>query len=133
MGVSSLVVVESKHVDPPLSFDVLSGFISHFDDVLTLSSYMDMSLFDYFPVSCDITLSTPHSPTSQIFDIDDEIVQCDSNEDSSFASYSSPSDQRVSPTIGDIKIVAFGTADQPKELRIGLNLYTDEMDGHMVL
>ena len=133
MGVSSLVVVESEHVDPPLSFDVLSGFISRFDDVLTLSSYMDMSLFEYFPVSCDITLSTPHSPTSQIFDIDDEIVQRDSNEDSSFASYSSPSDQRVSPTIGDTKIVDFGTADQPKELRIGLNLYTDERDGLMVL
>ena len=128
VGVSSLVVVESEHVDPPLSFDVLSGFISRFDDVLTLSSYMDMSLFEYFPVSYDITLSTPQSPTSQIFDIDDEIVQRDSNEDSSFASYSSPSDQRVSPTIGDTKIVDFGTADQPKELRIGLDLSTDERD-----
>ena len=45
VGVTSLVVVESEHVDPPLSFDVLSGFVSHFDDVLTLSSYMHMSLF----------------------------------------------------------------------------------------
>ena len=79
-------------------------------------------------VSCDISLSVPHSPTSQIFDIDDEIVQCDSNEDSSFASYSSPSDQRVSPTIGDIKIVDFGTADQPKELMVGLDLSTNERD-----
>ena len=39
------MVVESEHVDPPLSFDVLSGFVSLSDDVLTLSSYMDMSLF----------------------------------------------------------------------------------------
>ena len=45
MGVTSPVVVEFEHVDPPLSFDVLSGFISRSDDVLTLSSYMDMSLF----------------------------------------------------------------------------------------
>ena len=64
VGVTSLVVVESEHVDPPLSFDVLLGFVSRFDDVLILSSYMDMSLFEYFPISYDITLPTPHSPTS---------------------------------------------------------------------
>ena len=45
MGATSSVVVESEHVDTPLSFDVLSGFVSRSDDVLTLSSYMDMSLF----------------------------------------------------------------------------------------
>ena len=44
-GIISPIVVESEHVDPPLSFDVLSGFVSRFDDVLTLSSYMHMSLF----------------------------------------------------------------------------------------
>ena len=44
-GVISLVVVKFEHVDPPLSFDVLSGFVSRFDDVLVFSSYMDMSLF----------------------------------------------------------------------------------------
>ena len=45
MGATSPVVVESEHVDTPLSFDVLSGFVSRSDDVLTLSSYMDMSFF----------------------------------------------------------------------------------------
>ena len=44
-GVTSPVMVEFEHVDPPLSFDVLSGFVSCSDDVLILSSYMDMSLF----------------------------------------------------------------------------------------
>ena len=44
-GIISPVVVESEHVDLPLSFDVLSGFVSHSEDVLTFSSYMDMSLF----------------------------------------------------------------------------------------
>ncbi|RVW12814.1 hypothetical protein CK203_112235 [Vitis vinifera] len=58
-GVTSPVVVESEHVDPPLSFDVLSRFVSRSDD---------------------------------IFDITDEIVQQDSDEDSSSASDSSPSD-----------------------------------------
>ena len=129
VGVSSLVVVESEHVDPPLSFDVLSGFISRFDDVLTLSSYMDMSLFQYFPVSYDITLFALHSPISQIFDIDDEIVQHDSDEDYFSTSDSSPSDQRVSFTIRDAGIVDFGTTDQPRELRIGLDLFIDEKNG----
>ena len=31
-------------VDPPLSFDVLSGFVSHFDDVHD-SSFKDLSIF----------------------------------------------------------------------------------------
>ena len=59
-GVINLIVVESEHVDPPLSFDVLSGFVSHSDDVLALYSYMDMSLFKYLPVSCDIILFASH-------------------------------------------------------------------------
>ena len=38
------VVGESDAVDPPLSFDVLSGFVSCSDDVLAFSS-MDLSIF----------------------------------------------------------------------------------------
>ena len=128
VGVTSLVVVESEHVDPPLFFYVLSGFVSRSDDILTLSSSMDMSLFEYLHLSCDITLSIPHSPTSQIFDIDDEIVQHNSDEDTSSTFNSSPSDQRISPTIGDVEIVDFGIADQLRELRIGLDLFTNEID-----
>ncbi|WJZ92665.1 hypothetical protein VitviT2T_011649 [Vitis vinifera] len=83
----------SDFVDPPLSFDVLSGFVS---------------CSDY------------------IFDIDDEIAQHDSDDDSSSVSDSDPVDQRVSPAVGDTEIVDFGTADQPRELRIGSDLSTDE-------
>ena len=36
VGVTSLVVLGYEHVDPPLSFDVLLGFVSLFDDVPTL-------------------------------------------------------------------------------------------------
>nr|CAN69635.1 hypothetical protein VITISV_040266 [Vitis vinifera] len=93
-GVTSPVVVESEHVDPSLSFDVLLGFVSCFDDVLTLSSYMDMSLFEYLLVSYDITLSAPHSSTSHIFGIDNEILQHNSDDESSSAFDSSPNDQR---------------------------------------
>ena len=44
------VVGESDVVDPPLSFDVLSRFVSRSDDVLAFSS-MDLSIFEYSPVS----------------------------------------------------------------------------------
>ena len=85
------VVGESDAVDPPLSFDVLSGFVSRFDDVLAFSS-MDLSIFEYSPVSFidDSDACAPHSPTSQIHDIDDEPLQPDfddsslSNSDHSF-------------------------------------------------
>ena len=39
-----------------------------------------------------------------------------------------PIDQRVLPTTSDIEIVDFGTANQPRELRIGSDLSTDEND-----
>ena len=39
-----LVEGASNFVDPPLSFDVLSGFISHSDHVHG-SSFMDLSIF----------------------------------------------------------------------------------------
>ena len=45
VGVISLTMVESEYVDPPLSFDVSSRFVSRSNDVLTLSSHMDMSFF----------------------------------------------------------------------------------------
>ena len=117
----------SNLMDPPLSFDVLSRFVSRSDDVHD-SSFMDLSIFQYLSISCDITLSAPSSPTSQIFDIDYEIAQHDSDDDSSSTSNPGPIDQRVSLDTGDTQIVDFGTADQPRELRIGLDLSTDEKD-----
>ncbi|RVW86747.1 Retrovirus-related Pol polyprotein from transposon opus [Vitis vinifera] len=97
-------------------------------DYVSDFSSMDLSTFEYLLVSHVIDLSAPSSPTSQIFDIDDEIAQHDSDDDSSPASDSDPVDQRVSPAVGDTEIVDFGTADQPRELRIGSDLSTDERD-----
>ena len=67
------VVGESDSVGPPLSFDILLGFVSHLDDVLAFSS-MDLTMFEYSPISFidDIDACAPHSPTSHIHDIDDE-------------------------------------------------------------
>ena len=79
-------------------------------------------------VSYDIDISAPSSLTSQIFDIDDEIAQHDSDDDSSSVSDSDPMDQRVSPTVGDTEIVDFDIVDQLRELRIGSDLSVDERD-----
>ena len=119
-------------MDSPLFFDVLSGFVSRSDNVHD-SSFMDLSIFEYLSVSCDITLSIPSSLTSHIFDIDDEIVQHNSDDDSSSASDSNPIYQRVSPATRDIEIVDFGTANQLGELRIGLDLSINERDGFIQL
>ncbi|KAJ9697179.1 hypothetical protein PVL29_009102 [Vitis rotundifolia] len=126
-GTISPVEGASDLVDPPLSFDVLSGFVSRSDDV-SIASFMDLSIFEYSSVSCDsISISAPHSPTPQIFDIDDETAQPDTDRDS-FDHDSGPIDERVSPAIGDVETVDFGTEDQPRELKIGSPLSTDERD-----
>ncbi|RVW80840.1 Transposon Ty3-I Gag-Pol polyprotein [Vitis vinifera] len=80
----------SEFVDPPLSFDILSGFISCSDDV------------------CDST-------------------SMDLNRDS-FDHDSDPIDERVSPAIGDVETIDFDIEDQPRELKIGSPLSTDESD-----
>nr|CAN83640.1 hypothetical protein VITISV_001524 [Vitis vinifera] len=126
-GIVSPVEGASDLVDPPLSCDVLSGFVSRSDDVSVASS-MDLSIFEYSSVSCDsISTSAPHSPITQIFDIDDEIAQPSSDRDS-FDHGSGPIDERVSPAAGDVETVDFGTEDQSRELKIGSPLSTDERD-----
>ncbi|RVW68467.1 Transposon Ty3-G Gag-Pol polyprotein [Vitis vinifera] len=82
----------------------------------------------YSLVSCNsISISAPHSPTPQIFDIDDEIAQLDLDIDS-FDHDSDPIDERVSLVIGDVETVDFGIEDQPRELKIGSPLSIYESD-----
>ena len=117
----------SNIVDLPFSFDILSGFISHPGDVYDSAS-MDLSVFEYLPVSCDsICIFAFHSLTTQILDIDDEITQPDSNKDS-FDHDLDLIDERVSLATGDVETVDFGIEDQLKELKIGSPLSTDERD-----
>ncbi|KAL6316950.1 hypothetical protein AAG906_024488 [Vitis piasezkii] len=110
----------SDFVDPPLSFDILSGFISRSNDVYDSVS-MDLSIFKYLFVSCDsIYIFAPYSLTPQILNIDGEITQPDSNRDSSNHD-SDPIDERVSPATGDVETIDFGIDDQPRELKICLD------------
>ena len=55
----------SDSVDPPLSFDTMFGFVTHFDD------NNDMSIFEYLPMSQHCPLLTPPTPTTHIYDVDD--------------------------------------------------------------
>ena len=114
-GIVSLVEGAFDSVDPPLSFDILSGFITH-SDYVSDDSVMDLSSYEYSSVSCeDVSLVAPYSPTSQILDIDDEIAQHDS-------------DEKATPIVEDVEIVDFSTANQPKELKIRSPLSINEKD-----
>ena len=59
--------------------------------------------------------------------MDDKIAQPYLDRDS-FDHDSDPIDERVSPAIGDVETIDFGTKDQPKELKIRSPLSTDERD-----
>ncbi|RVW44135.1 Transposon Ty3-G Gag-Pol polyprotein [Vitis vinifera] len=102
-GTISSIEGTSDFMDPLLSFDILSGFISRSDDVYDSSS-MDFEHFRIMRLCCPIQIET--------------LLIIDSN----------PIDERVSPIIGDVEIVDFSTENRPKELKIGSLLSTDESD-----
>ena len=117
----------SDFVDLFLSFNVLLGFVSRSDNV-SITSFMDLSIFEYSPVSYDnISIFLLHSPIPQILDIDDEIAQPYPDR-GSFDLDSDPMDERVSLVIGDVETIDFGTEDQSRELKIGSPLSIDKRD-----
>ena len=59
----------SDSVDPPLSFDTMSGFVIRFDDVSNGNN--DMNIFEYFPMSQHFPLITPLASIAHIYDVDD--------------------------------------------------------------
>ena len=59
----------SNFVDPPLSFDTMSGFVTRFDDISDYNN--DMNIFKCFPVSQHFPFITPPTPTTHIYDFDD--------------------------------------------------------------
>ena len=111
-GILEHVVGESNFMGPPLSFDILLGFISHSNDVHAFSS-TNLSIFEYLHVSFidDMDAYAPHSPTSNIHDIDDEPLHPDFDDSYRSDSDHSFTDERVSPPFDDLKIVDLGIAD----------------------
>ena len=58
-------------MDPPLSFDTMSRFVTRFDDVSNGNN--DMSIFEYLHVSQHFPLITLSAPTTHIYDVDDVV------------------------------------------------------------
>ena len=53
----------SNSVDPPLSFDTLSGFVTHYDGMST-EYHNDMRIFEYSPMSLHFPVITSPTPTA---------------------------------------------------------------------
>ncbi|KAL6320241.1 hypothetical protein AAG906_005312 [Vitis piasezkii] len=116
---------ESDSVDPLLSFDIVSWFVTCFDDVSDGNN--DMSIFEYLPVSQHFPLIAPPVPTTHICDVDDVgdtdgplSGQSDSDSDSDM------DDMKVTPISGSTELIDFGASDQPREIRIDSSLSSDE-------
>ena len=68
--IHNVVYVEgaSNSMDPPLSFDTMSRFVTRFNDIFDGNN--DMSIFKYLPVSQHFPLIAPPAPTTHIYDVD---------------------------------------------------------------
>ena len=55
-------------MDPHLSFDTMSRFVTHFDDIYDGNN--DMSIFEYLPMSEHFPWITEPTPTTHIYDDD---------------------------------------------------------------
>ena len=68
--IHNIVSIEgaSDSVDPPLSFDTMSRFVTRFDDISDGNN--DMSIFEYLPMSQHFPFITPPAPTTHIYDVD---------------------------------------------------------------
>ena len=114
------------YVDPPLSFDTMSGFVTHFDDISDDNN--DMSIFEYLHVSQHFPLIAPLAPMAHVCDVNDMEdtgdqlggqSECDSDTE----------DRKVTPIFGSIELIDFGAPNQPKEIRIGSSLSPNGRSG----
>ena len=63
-GTVGPIEVAFESVDPLLSFDILSGFVTR-SDYVSDDSVIDLSIYEYSSVSCDdVLLLAPYSSTS---------------------------------------------------------------------
>ncbi|RVW23232.1 hypothetical protein CK203_100423 [Vitis vinifera] len=109
----------SNSVDPPLSFDTMSGFVTRFDDISDGNN--DMSIFDYLPMSQHFPLIAPSTPTTHVCDVDnvgdtnDPLSgqsECDSDLDKE--------DRKVTPISGSTELIDFGALTSLRSLGLAL-------------
>ena len=113
----------SDSMDPPLSFDAMSGFVTRFDDISDGNN--DMSIFEYLPVSQHFPLITPPAPIAHVCDVDD-VGDTDDPLGGKSGSNTDIEDRKVTPVSGSTELIDFGVPDQPREIRIGSSLSHDE-------
>ncbi|RVW80133.1 Transposon Ty3-I Gag-Pol polyprotein [Vitis vinifera] len=113
----------SDSVDPPLSSDTMSGFVTCFDDISDGNN--DMSIFEYLTVSQHFPLIALPAPTTHIYDVDD-VGDTDDPLGGQSECDSDIKDKKVTPISGSTELIDFGAPDQPREIRIGSSLSPDE-------
>ena len=113
----------SDSMDPPLSFDTMSRFVSCFDDISNGNN--DISIFEYLPVSQHFPLITLLAPTTHIYDVDD-VGDTDDPLGGQSKCDSDTKDRKVTPITGSTELIDFRTPDQPREIRISSSLSPDE-------
>ena len=116
----------TESVDPPLSFDTMSGFVTRFDDIYDGNN--DMSIFEYLLMSQHFPLIEPPEPIAHICDVDD-VGDTDDPLGSKSESNSDTEDMKVTPVSSSKELIDFGVPDQPSEIRIGSSLSPDERSG----
>ena len=116
----------SDSMDPPLSFNTMSGFVTRFDDISDGNN--DMSIFEYLLVSQHFSLIAPPAPIAHICDVDN-VGDTDDPLGGKSESNSDTEDRKVTPVSGNTELIDFGVPDQPREIRIGYSLSLDERSG----
>ena len=113
-------------LDPPLSFNIMSGFDTRYDDMSTVY-HNDMSIFEYLPVSLHFPAIASPTPIAYVHDMED--VESPNDPLGGQPCYDFDYEEKKVKTIsGSIESIDFGTADQPRELKIGTSLSPDERD-----
>ena len=113
----------SDSVDPPLSFDTMSGFVTRFDDISDGNN--DMIIFEYLLMSQHFPLIAPPAPIAHVCDVDD-VGDTDDPLGGKSESDSDTKDRKVTPVSDSIELIDFGVPDQPREIRIGSSLSPDD-------
>ena len=119
--IHNIISVEgaSDSVDPPLSFDTMSGFFTHFEDISDGNN--DMSIIDFLHVSQHFPLITPSAPIAHIYDVDDMGDTDDPLGGQSECDFDIE-DKKVTSITSSTELIDFGTPHQPREIRIGSSL-----------
>ena len=99
----------SDYVDPHLSFDSMSGFVTHYDD-MSVEYNNDISVFEYSPVLFHFHMIASLTPITHIYNIDDVGGPNDSLSGQLGYDYDLE-EKKVTPVSSDIKSVDFGTLE----------------------